>query len=109
MMDYLITILVSIVSGVLVFILQSVIRENRELKRKNDEDQASRDTALEKGMVCLLRKNLMDEHEVWTNKGYITSHALENGLAMYKAYKALGGNGMIDHMEIEIQELPIRD
>jgi hypothetical protein len=28
---------------------------------------------------------------------------------MYKAYKALGGNGMIDHMEVEIQELPIRD
>lgn len=108
-MDYLITILVSLVSGVLAFILQTVIRENRELKRKKDEAQVSRDGALEDGMVCLLRKNLMDEHEIWTEKGYITSHALENGLAMYKAYKALGGNGMIDHMEVEIQELPIRD
>ena len=108
-MDYFITILVTIVSGVLVFILQSVIRENRELKRKKDEALVSRDKALEDGMVCLLRKNLMDEHEIWIKKGYITSHALENGLAMYKAYKALGGNGMIDHMEIEIQELPIRD
>lgn len=108
-MDYLITILISIVSGVLVFILQSVIRENRELKRKKDEAQSNRDTALEDGMVCLLRKNLMDEHEIWTKKGYITSHALENGIAMYKAYKGLGGNGMIDHMEVEIQELPIKD
>ena len=108
-MDYLITILISLVSGVLVFILQSVIKENRELKRKKDEDAVSRDKALEDGMVCLLRKNLMDEHDVWVAKGHITSHALENGIAMYKAYKALGGNGMIDHMEVEIQSLPLKD
>lgn len=108
-MEYLFSILTSVVAGVLVFILQSVIRENRELKLKKDDAITARNTALENGMVCLLRKNLMDEHEIWTAKGYITSHALENGLAMYKAYKALGGNGMIDHMEIEIQELPIRD
>lgn len=108
-MDYLITILISLVSGVLVFILQSVIKENRELKRKKDEEATSRDKALEDGMVCLLRKNLMDEHETWVMKGYITSNALENGLAMYKAYKSLGGNGMIDHMEVEIQDLPIKD
>lgn len=108
-MSYLITACISIVTGVLVFILQSVIKENRELKRKKDEKAVNRDKALEDGMVCLLRKNLMDEHEIWVAKGHITSHALENGLAMYKAYKALGGNGMIDHMEIEIQELPIKD
>lgn len=108
-MDYLITILVSLVSGVLVFILQSVIRENRELMRERNETNASRHKALEDGMVCLLRKNLMDEHEYWMSKGYITSKALENGIAMYKAYKALGGNGMIDHMDSEIQNLPIRD
>ena len=108
-MSYLITACISIVTGVLVFILQSVIKENRELKHKKDENAVNRDKALEDGMVCLLRKNLMDEHEFWVNKGHITSHALENGLAMYKAYKALGGNGMIDHMEIEIQELPIKD
>ena len=108
-MEYLISILTSVVAGILGFILQSVIRENRELKRKKDDAMASRDNALENGMVCLLRKNLMEEHELWISKGYITSHALENGIAMYKAYKALGGNGMIDHMEDEIQELPIRD
>jgi hypothetical protein len=51
----------------------------------------------------------MDEHEIWMAKGYITPTALESGLLMYKAYKGLGGNGMIDHMEEEIQELPIRD
>lgn len=108
-MNYLITILVSIVSGVLVFLLQLVIRENRDLKKKQTEELTSRNNALKDGMVCLLRKNLMEEHEKWIEKKYITSHALENGIAMYKAYKALGGNGMIDHMEEEIQALPIKD
>ena len=65
--------------------------------------------AIEDGVVCILRKHLMDEHEHWMNEGYITPTALESGIAMYKAYKALGGNGMIDHMDEEIRDLPVRN
>jgi hypothetical protein len=93
----------------LLFFLQSVVKENRRLKQEKDDARDKRDKAMQNGMVCVLRKHLMDEHETWMAKGYITSHALENGLAMYRAYKDLGGNGMIDHMEEEIQGLPIRD
>lgn len=107
-MDYIVSILVSVISAMLVFILQFVVRENIRLKRAADEAQASRSTALKDGMVCLLRRNLMEEHEKWTKKGYITSNALENDLLMYKAYKTLGGNGMIEHMNVEIQDLPIK-
>lgn len=64
---------------------------------------------MEDGMVCILRKHLMDEHEIWMKKGYITPKALESGISMYRAYKSLGGNGMIDHMEEEIQQLPIKE
>ena len=99
----------SVVSAMLVFLLQSYIRENRSLKKDKEDARSRHDTAMKNGMVCVLRKHLMDEHETWMAKGYITSHALENGLAMYRAYKDLGGNGMIDHMEDEIQDLPIRD
>ena len=101
--------LLSIVTAILGALLQSSIKENRRLKKEKDEKEAKREKALEEGLVCILRKHLMDEHETWVAKGYITSHALESGLAMYKAYKTLGGNGMIDHMEDEIQELPVRD
>ena len=98
-----------VVSIALATVLKKSITENRKLKDEREKQQALRNTAMEEGIVCILRKHLMDEHETWTGKGYITSHALESGLAMYKAYKALGGNGMIDHMEEEIQELPIKD
>ena len=79
------------------------------MKREKEQCDSARTAAIENGLVCILRKHLMDEHEIWTEKGYITPKALESGLLMYKAYKTLGGNGMIDHMEEEIQILPIRD
>ncbi len=100
-----ISIVSSVISAMLVYVLQSTIKENRKLKQK----KAEREEALAEGMVCVLRKHLMDEHEKWMDKQYITSTALENGLAMYHAYKGLGGNGMIDHMNDDISELPVRD
>lgn len=108
-MSTIIAIASSVVSTVLAFILTSTIRENIRLKKERDEQQTKRNEALENGVVCILRKQLMDEHDVWTTKGYITSHALESGSLMYKAYKELGGNGMIDHMDKDIQALPIKD
>lgn len=108
-MSTILAIVTSVVSAMLVFLLQSQVKENRKLKKDKEEARSKHEAAIENGMVCVLRKHLMDEHEIWTERGYITSHALENGLAMYRAYKDLGGNGMIDHMEEEIQTLPIRD
>ena len=93
----------------LLFLWQRSIKENDRLRRQQEEEKAKHDKALAEGMVCVLRKHLMDEHEKWMDKQYITSTALENGLAMYHAYKGLGGNGMIDHMNDDISELPVRD
>ena len=104
-----VSIFTSVVSAMLIFVLQSVIKENKKMKREKEATDSARTNAIENGLVCILRKHLMDEHEIWMAKGYITPKALESGLLMYKAYKTLGGNGMIDHMEEEIQDLPIRD
>ena len=100
-----ITAVFGLISTTLTYLLQQSFKENKRLKA----EQKKRSNAIEDGLVCILRKHLMDEHELWTSKGYITPKALESGLLMYKAYKALGGNGMIDHMEEEIQNLPIKD
>ena len=108
-MEYIFSIIAGLISTILGFILKSKIEEIKRLKAAQEECRTQRDRALENGVVCILRKHLMDEHEIWMQKAYITSKALESGLLMYKAYKQLGGNGMIDHMEEEIQTLPIRD
>ena len=108
-MEHIWAIIADVIIAILVYILQSVVRENRKLKKERDIQRSKHDKAINDGMCCILRKHLMDEHEVWMSRGYITSKALESGLLMYRAYKTLGGNGMIDHMEEEIRELPIKD
>ena len=104
-----ITIISTVVAGVLLYILQLKIKENNDLKRERELQRTSHETAIENGMVCILRKHLMDEHESCMEKGFITPQQLESGLAMYHAYKALGGNGMVDHMKDDIERLPLRD
>lgn len=101
-----ITIATSLVSGVLVFILQQQIRENRKLKQEKEQEAKTREKALENGVVCLLRVKLIEYHAKYCiDHREISTHAYENWMLMYKAYKALGGNGMIEHMRVEIEEL----
>lgn len=114
------SIVLSVVSGlgfpIMVFMIKQKYSENKQLKAANEKTQREEEIrrqqhemAIGAGVVCLLRKSLMEDHATHMANGYISSKALESGLLMYKAYKDLGGNGMIDHMEEEIQELPIRD
>lgn len=103
-MDYLITILISLISGVLVFILQSVIRENRELKRKKDEETQERERALENGVRQLLSVRLEEIYDQYADSDSIPRRAYDRWMKLHKAYKGLHGNGTFDHMKIELDE-----
>lgn len=71
--------------------------------QKKDRDANS------KGTMLLLRVQLIEYHEEWVQRGYITKHGIENFIEMYNAYHALGGNGMVTHLLEEVKELPIRN
>lgn len=113
-MQYVFTVVTSVVAAMLVFILQSVIKENSKLKKekeeavqKKEQAEADKQTALEDGVVCLLRVKLIEYHTKYMRQDTISSHGFQNWMLMYKAYKGLGGNGMIEHMKDEIEELHI--
>ena len=115
-MPYILTVLASVASAMLAFILQSVIKENHAMKKEREKELkqrektlADREKALENGVVCLLRTKLIEYHSKYTKLDKISSHAYENWGLMYDAYKSLGGNGMIDHMKEEIEELHIKN
>lgn len=107
-MAYVYSAIATICATVLAFILKTVIAENRELKRVHNENEAKKASALEEGVKCMLRDHLIDKHMKFAKQEYISTHGLQNWLAMYNAYKGLGGNGMIDHMKDEIEELSIK-
>ena len=77
------------------------MKENDVLKQNiNDKEKA-----LENGVLCLLRVKLIEYHDRYMTEGKVPSYAFENWILMYEAYKMLGGNGMIDHMKNEMEEL----
>lgn len=106
-MDYIITITTSVASAMLVFVLQAVLRENHKLKNEREQKQEVKEKALEEGVLCLLRAQLIEYHTKYMESDYISTNGFQNWMLMYKAYKALGGNGLIEHMKEEIEGLHI--
>lgn len=88
------TVALPILLGYIVWILK---------RQKQDRDANS------KGTMLLLRVQLIEYHEEWMHRGYVTKHGIENFLEMYNAYHALGGNGMVTHLLEEVNELPIKN
>lgn len=89
----LIEVSVPIILGYIVWIL-------KELKKDRDANS--------KGTMLLLRSKLIEYHKEWTERGYITTHGIQNFLEMYEAYHALGGNGMVTHLKEEVEKLEVR-
>ena len=69
-------------------------------KRKN--------TALEKGVQCLLRAELMRLHETYTACRSCSIYERESYIKMYNAYHELGGNDIVTRMKDDVMNLSIR-
>lgn len=64
--------------------------------------------AINDGMKCLLRAEIIRDHSHYMDRGYIPIYAMENVLESYRAYHSLGGNGTITKMVEELKQLPTR-
>lgn len=95
------TIALPIVLGYIVWMLQkqSTDRMDAEKKQKRETEKSN------KGMMLLLRIQLIEYHDKYMEKGEIPSYAYDNFCEMYDSYHDLGGNGMITKMKDEIDTL----
>lgn len=64
--------------------------------------------ALRDGLQCLLRAEIIRQHEKWEVKGYCPIYAKQALMREYKAYHALKGNDVATALYNEIMELPER-
>ena len=87
------TIALPILLGYIVWILK---------QQKKDRD------ANTKGTMLLLRVQLIEYYYKYIALGEIPSYAYQNFCEMYEAYKALGGNGMVTKMKVELEELHLK-
>ena len=60
------------------------------------------------GTMLLLRVQLIEYHDKYMALGFIPSYAYENFCEMYDAYHKLNGNGMIEKMKEEVEELHLK-
>ena len=74
------------------------------LKRQNEVDMKQK--AIGDGVMALLRDRIIQSCNHYRLRGYCPLYGLENIEALYKEYKALGGNGAITTLVEEIHRLP---
>lgn len=108
-MTYIYSALASLAVAVLAFVLQQKIKQINELKKEKEELKQRKDEAFKTGLLALLRVALIDAHDKYMSRESISTHGFENWGLMYSAYKGLGGNGMIESMNKEIEELQIKN
>ena len=69
-------------------------------------DQREDQEALRAGTLALLRSEIIRNYDHYVNKGVTPIYAMENVLALYDAYHALGGNGVMTKLVDELKEQP---
>lgn len=62
--------------------------------------------ALENGMQCLLRSEIIKQHEKWTERNYCPIYAKEALTRAYKAYHELEGNDVATELYKDTMRLP---
>lgn len=66
-----------------------------------------KDKSISLGVQALLRAQMINDYNKWTEKGYAPLYAKENFENCYKQYHELGANGFMDKLRDEFLGLPI--
>ena len=106
-MEYIIGAISSLAVSVLGFVIQQLLKDNRRLREARKDKNIEKEHSLADGVLCLLRIQLIEYHSKYMELDRIPTYAYESFDLMYKAYKALGGNGTITHMREDIDELEV--
>lgn len=65
-----------------------------------------RESALEEGLKCLLRAEIIRNHDKYLDRGYCSIYAKEALKRAYAAYHALHGNDVATQLYNEVMALP---
>lgn len=104
MTTIIISVVSTVISGVLVFMLQQSIRENRALKKEKEEASVTWRTAVEDGLRQLLSVKLEELYDKYAESDTIPRRVYTRWMKIHAAYKKLHGNGTFDHMHAELDE-----
>ena len=84
-----------------------ISKKVKEQKCKQESMQIQQE-ATQNGVKALLRDRIIATYDLHIDKGYMSIYSRENLDEMYKEYKKLKGNGVVDHLIEELNELPTK-
>jgi hypothetical protein len=90
-------VILGLYAAILPIVLGYVVKMLKDNKKERDANS--------RGTMLLLRVQLIEYHDKYVSAGSIPSYAYDNFVDMYKAYRALGGNGLIMKMKREIDRI----
>lgn len=98
---YLISVAMSFVSGMSLYITKKLYDKNVELREQRKEANIKREHATQKLILATARRDLKDEMMDHLNRGYVTTAEYEEIEETFKAYVECGGNGTVHHLHDE--------
>ena len=98
----------SILSGVLGFVIKNLLAENQKLRNARKETEEKRQKAIGDGVLSLLKIQLIEYHDKYMQAEEVPTYVYENWDEMYAAYEALGGNGLVKKMKEDVDRLRLR-
>ena len=99
--------LFSLIIGIIGYFVKK-IKKKQEEQAKKQEEQEKIYEAMKKGVEALLRNELIKNFRIHKANGEITLLDKENMEHLFEQYFALGGNGMMQDLHKEFQEIPIK-
>lgn len=73
---------------------------------KIDERQKQETQALKLGVQALLRSQMINDYNKWSDKGYAPIYARENFQNCWIQYESLGENGVMEDIRNKFMDLP---
>lgn len=65
--------------------------------------------ALKLGLQAMLRSQMINDYNYWTDKGYAPIYARENFENCWQQYHSLGANGVMDDIHDKFMKLPTNE
>lgn len=88
------------VSALLLGLWQALARRLKKTKEEQD--------AVRAGLQALLRAQIIDMYERYSEKGYAPIYVRDSFENVYKQYEKLGENGVITDIHVKFLQLPTR-
>ena len=70
--------------------------------------QSAQYAALKMGLQAMLRAQMINDYNYWSEKGYAPVYARQNFENLWEQYHALGANGVMSDIHEKFLDLPTR-